>query len=106
MGVAGHIGQIYKVATGSGPSLKHLWRSPPTGEGPQILDDFYIPNRGGPFQQGIAITAQSLACATLKSSASLTGRAVHDKALKAIRDAKKIEFKLVAVLGKDGKPPS
>jgi len=31
---------------------------------------------------------------------------VHDKALKAIRDAKKIEFKLVAVLGKDGKPPS
>ncbi len=95
------IGQIYKVVAGQGGRLAPLYIDSPTGEGPNVVDDFYVPS-AQPIEQGRSITVGSLALATFSSPAILTGRAIQEKQQRFLRDAKKVEAAFVANLNNDG----
>jgi len=93
------IGQIYKVVAGEG-RLAPLYIDSPTGEGPNIVDEFYVYS-AKPIEQGRSITVRSLACATSTSPDPVTGRGVKEKQKNALRDAKKVEAAFVANLNSD-----
>jgi hypothetical protein len=95
------IGQIYKVVAGQGSRLAGLYIDPPTGEGPKVVDEFYVVS-SQPIEQGRSITVGSLACATSSSPALLTGRAINEKHGTALRNAKKVEAAFVSNLNTDG----